>query len=224
MILGKLKTYLTIAATIIALLSGAYGLFMKVRADHLENERDNALAELTVKTTEVIQYENDLGQMVTKTYEYEKYIGDLEFSNDSIERKLFQTIKASELKERQLKSAMQVQIEASNSGSYDSVVSVALESKQIDFTEEMTKMESIKYSEIRYFNDGFLNAISYPDTLTYTYNEEITILSAARLVKRDFFLWRWVGWKKKIDMDLIEIVSNNPNSKLNGRIIKIRKK
>lgn len=223
MILSRIKTYLIIISTVIAILAGGYGFFMKIRNDVLEMERDNARDELTVKTTETIRYKNELGQEVIKVLEYEVVINDLECSQDSLEREIYRTIQASKLKERQLTEAISVNIESKNKGVYDSVryifdtTIMALDGAR----EQLAELESKSTKEVRYFNDGFLALISYPDSLNYTYTENITLLKAHRLVDRKFFFWKWIGWKKMIDRDFIEIKSNNPNSQLDGRIIKL---
>lgn len=215
--LKRLNKYLTIISLLIAVLTSGYGFFMKVRADVLRDERNNAYDELEVKTTEVIKYQNKLGQEVTKTIEYTKKLSQLEQSKDSVELRLYETISASMLKEKQLEKAFAITYEASNKMKYDSIVRI----ENYVLKSSPVKIEPIKYNKIRYFDDGYLQATCYPDSLEYTYRENIDVITAKRLIERKFFLWKWIGWKKMVDRDLVEIVSDNPNSSINGRMIRI---
>ena len=213
-VFGKVKSVLLIISTLIAVLSGGYGFFMKVKNDRLANERNNLEDRLTVMTTENITYENELGQTVTKTLVYERYIEDLEHSNDSLERSIYKTIAASNLKAKNIKEATVVTISSNGGGVFDSVTTepVVMSSGSIDSV------------MVKHFNDGYLDATIYEDSLSYTYNDSITLLKAPRMVDRKFFLWRLVGWKKKTDRDMVEVVSANPNSELNGRVIQLQDK
>ena len=220
--LSNIKTYLTIISILIAVLTSGYSFFMKVHSDMLKDERNNAYDELEVKTQETIKYKNKINQEVTRVIEYKKTLEQLRNSNDSIEKRLYETISASNLKDKQLKKAIQIEIEASNKSTYDSVVMMEKTSTvNAAYKMQPVDIAPIKYNEIRYFDDGFLNAVSYPDSLVYTYKEDISVVTAKRLIERKFFLWRWFGWKKMVDRDLLEIVSSNPKSTLNGRMVKI---
>lgn len=220
---GTIKSYLTIISLVIAVLSSGYGIFMKIRADILKEERNNAYDELEVKTTEVTKYKNELGQEVTRTIEYSKKLSELKDSKDSIEQRLYQTISASNLKEKQLQKALAIELTSTNSKGYDSVALMEINDIVVESASfKMEELEPIRYGEIRYFDDGFLKAVSYPDSLSYTYSENINIITAKRMIDRKFFLWKWIGWQKMIDRDLVEIVSDNPNSSINGRMIKIK--
>lgn len=214
MVLGKIKNVLTVVSIIIAILASGYGLFSKVRADRMQAQRDNAIDELHVKTTEVVTYQNELGQTVTKTLEYARYLDDLRFSNDSLERKIYTTIEASQLKQRQLKEAYAVNMKTTGGGFFAQIMQVPVIVPG-DTTSVIDSMQ------VKYFSDGYLNAIVYADSLTYTYDDTIILIKAARMEDRKFFLWKWIGWKKKIDRDMVEIVANNHNSKINGRMIKL---
>lgn len=195
----------------LALLSGLFMVATMMIAERLKEAKEvqaQLRDEISVKTTETIKYKNKLGQEVTKQIEYVTTIQQLECSQDSLEQVVYKTIKASDLKLRQLKKAYVLSMNANNSGKYDSVRYV-----------HDTIIDTVY--KVKYFNDGFLNAVIYPDSLTYSYNEQIVLLEAKQRVKRKFFLWKWIGWERIIDRNMMEISSNNPHSKLNGRMIKI---
>ena len=213
-LLGKVKNYLTLASLFIAVLAGGYGFISKVRADRAEAEANNYRAELLVKTTEVVTYQNKLGQTVTKTYEYERDIADLEHSKDSLEQSLYRTIKASKVKANKVTEATIVSIESKGGGTFDSVRTEPV----------VMSTGSVDSVVVKHFNDGYLDATIYEDSLSYTYNDSITLLKSPMMVDRKFFLWRLIGWQKKTDRDMVEIVSANPNSELNGRVIQLQDK
>lgn len=221
--MNKLKSWLTLIGIIIGLLGSGYGLYSKVRADRLKGERDNARDELTVKTTQVTRYKNELGQEVTKTIEYEKYVEDLQYSNDSLERKLYSTISASKVREKDLEEAYIVSIKTESTRGYDSIVnpsaSIAIEDSVI------AKVNSKPCDEIRYSNDGYNEIISYPDSVYHKNLEIISLTKSKRRVPRKMQLFKWAGWewKKTIDRNMVEMHSNNPYSSLDGRMIKLNK-
>jgi len=76
------------------------------------------------------------------------------------------------------------------------------------------------------FNDGYLNftALVYPDSLqaSYTYTDEITIFDQWERNPDAFFLWRWLGFARKIHTK--EVVSSNPSSTVNVKSIVVKKK
>lgn len=168
------------------------------------NQRDNALAEMQTKTGQLETYQNERGQTVTKILQYEKYIGDLEFSKDSLEAEIYKTVKVSKTKKKLIREATVIYIKSESSG---------------PLKVDTTILISEEFGRV--FNDGFLNALIFSDSLFYEYDEKIVLIKAQRVVERKFIIWRWIGWKKKINRDLVEITSNNPNSKLNGRFIKL---
>ena len=128
-----------------------------------------------------------------------------------MERKIYKTVEASKLKQRQLKEAYAVSLKATGGGQFNS-----------------QKLEPVQMSSVapdsalvKHFYDGYLDATVYEDSLSYTYDDSIVLIKAERMEDRKFFLWKWVGWKKKINRDMVEIVAANPNSKINGRMIKL---
>jgi len=200
----------------LGLLSGLFmmsAIFLSNKLTDAKYRNDLLRDEITVKTTETIKYQNKLGQEVTKVIEYVQTIDQLECSKDSLEQVVYKTIKASKLKERQLNDAYVIELKSTNSKVFDSVRYVY---------DTMNYVKSKEAVEVKFFNDGFLEANIYDNRIDYNYNEQIVLLDAKRALDRKFFLWRWIGWKKIVDRDVVEIVSNNPNSKLNGRKIKIQ--
>lgn len=208
---SKIKSWLTIASLIVAVLAGSFGLIERAQKIKERKRADNNADIITVQTTEVTKYKNKLGQEVTKTIQYERVIQDLGTSYDSLERDLAKTIEASKLREKDIKEAYVVALNTTTSGRYDSIVRDTLQT-----------VSSIPCNDIRYFDNGFYDIVSYPDSMTIVNNEIITVLKAARRVPRKIQPLRWAGWewKKKIDKNVIELQSNNPNSNLNGRFIK----
>jgi len=214
--MNKIKSFVTMASLVLALLAGFFGLFSKIHADKMQNERDAALDELKVKTTESYTYRNELGQTVTQTIEYQKKISDLRNSNDKLEKKIYNQIKASQLKKKQLKSVVLVASESSGGGVFDSVQTILQQDK------ETAALDSVyHYNTIKFFNDGFLDLKVYEDSLLYSYRDSITIATAAQRVARKFFLWRWLGLKKLIDKDIVEVTFDNPVTINKIRYIKI---
>lgn len=210
--LSKIKSYLTLIAIIIAILSGVWGIYSSRQATKYKIARDNAQDELTVKTSEVIKYENELGQTVTKTIEYERYISDLEFSNDSLERDLYRTIKASKIREKNLVEAYTVSVSNKSMVEYDSVSYLTNASSE----GSIQPVDTIPCNEVRYYNDGFTKVISYPDSMLIEDHEKLTILKGSREVDRKFVVWRWIGWKKTIDRNMVEVISSDPKSNIDG--------
>lgn len=203
------KNVFKIVLIVLMLLSLGFAWTMYKKALEAINQRDSARAEMQTKTGQIETYENERGQSVTRLLQYEKYIGDLEFSIDSMEVELHKTIKSSRTKEKRIREATVVYVKAKNSGP------ILADSSRADSV-------GVINEEIgRVFNDGFLNALIFSDSLFYQYDEQIVLIKAQREVDRKFFLWRWLKWKKKINRDLIEISSSNPSSKLNGRFIKL---
>lgn len=212
--ISKFKTYLTLFSLVLALSAGGYGFYSKVRADRLQNERDNAVDELTVKTEEVITYQNKLDKTVTKTIEYKKSLDLLKISKDSIEKQLYKTAKASNLKSKQITSLTKIIAHGNNTGKFDSVI-VNIDSifnTGIPIQETITK----------YYNDGFLDVVCTDTSFSYSVNLELDIIDASQLVERTFFLWKWIGWKKLSGKGLVEVTSNIPNSKMLIRKIKTK--
>ena len=201
------KNGLIVAALITALLGFGVAMAKNKQMKKAIEERESLRAEMLTKTGQVETYKNKIGQTVTKLLEYEKHISELEFSNDSLEIKVYKTANASKVKKKDIREAFVVYMQAANSGPVR-IDTVFIDSLRID-------------TIYKTFNDGFLNASFNDSILKYTYDEKLVLLKSIRKVKRNFFLWRWVGWKKKINKNLVEISSDNPNSKLNGRVIKL---
>lgn len=203
------KNVFKVVLIVLIILLAGFAWQMRKKALDAENRRDGAIAEMQTKTGQIKVYENERGHWVTQLLQYEKYIGDLEHSFDSLEVELHRTIKASQTKEKRIREATVIYMRAENSGPI--------------LTDSLTLDSSVVVVEEigRVYNDGFLNALIFSDSLFYQYDERIVLIKAQREVDRKFFLWRWFKWKKKINRDLIEISSSNPNSKINGRFIKL---
>lgn len=196
---------LGIAGVILALTLFSWSQYKEAKKYKLKMH--DAFAEMQVKTGQAEQYRNDLDQKVLVINGYEKHFKELQFSKDSLEVALYKAIEASRLKPKEVREAIVVYVDAEGSGAIQ-LDTVFIDSSRID-------------TIYKTFEDGFLTASFSDDSLFYSYDEEIILLKAKREVERNFFLWRWIGWKKKINRDLIEISSNNPNSKLDGRLIKL---
>ena len=203
------RNWLKIVIVLLIISSLGYGYTMRKKAIKAEAERESLRAEMLTKTGQVETYKNEIGQTVTKLLEYEKHISELEFSNDSLEVEVYKTASAAQVKKKDIREAMVVYMKSANSGK--------VEKDTIFVYNDSLSVDTI----YKTFNDGFLNASFNDSVLKYTYDEKIVLLKSIRKVKRNFFLWRWVGWKKKINKNLVEISSDNPNSKLNGRVIKL---
>jgi hypothetical protein len=207
--ISRIKNWITLISIVIAILASIFGMYSMHLANKREIERDNSRDELAVKTTEVTTYINANGQLVTKTIEYEKTVEELKNSTDSIEKLLYAAYKASDLKKKQIDRLLSIQSHSSGGGVYTRIDTIRVS-------------DSIEYIPIiKHFNDGFLDLVVYEDSINYNYTENFIILSATRLEERDFFLWKWIGWKKKIDKNLIQVSSSNPNSTFKTRTIKI---
>ncbi len=220
--IGKIKTYAIILLTIVSIITGVFALVEKAAKLKAINRADNAEIELSVKTTEVITYQNKLGQTVTKTLQYERVISDLEFSNDSLERNLYRTVRASALKTKQIKEAYVVSLKAIGGGTYDSVVVQTVSEVQSD-ANPYGELYVVPVPTIKYFNDNYADIVIYEDSIKYTYDDDIVLIKAKRKVPRRMQPFKWAGWEwtKTIDKDMVEITSNNPRAKYNGRMIKL---
>jgi len=146
-------------------------------------------------------YKNELGQNVTVVNEYVAQISDLEHSMDSLEQEVFKAVHSSKLKPKEIKEVIVIKTETVNIGRLDTFY--------IDSIPTLI------------FDDGYLHAEITKDSFRYQYTESITILRAARKVPRTFFLWKWLGFKKKIDRDLIEIVTANSHTKVKSKFVKL---
>jgi hypothetical protein len=205
----QLKQFLRILVLIAILVLTAIILHLKNTNKVLKEDLFNTQTELEVKTGENIITSNKLNQDVTTTYVYEKTIDGLKHSTDSIERSMYKQIKASNLKIKQLNDIISIYSTASGGGVFDSTVIIIHDTITIGKT-------------IKYFDDGYLSLEVYEDSISYKYNSNYTIIGASHMTERNFFLWRWIGWLKEIDKDLVEIVSSNPNEKFLIRKVKIK--
>jgi len=211
--MNRLKTYITIASLIVALLSGLYGFYSSVRADIQKRRADNLQDELTVKTTEVMTYQNAAGQTVTRTIEYEKTIKQLKNSKDTIEQELYKAYKASNLKDKQIKALTKIIVDGQGGGSYADIDTLWI-------------TDTIYKGTIKKYRDNFIEIYCYEDSLDYKTHLELDVLEAGRLVPRKFQPFRWLNHKwelqKLTDKGLVEITTNIPNSKVFVRKIKAK--
>lgn len=175
----------------------------------LQLKNDNLEDEILVKTTQVIRYKNDLGQEVTKTIEYRKTVKQLINSKDSMEYKLGVTIKASKMKEKQLKTALIASYRTEGGGNY---TEEEKDDSNMIYPSNSAPQNQISTYFPKHFNDGYLRADIYKDSLSYIYSDDITVLSGSRMVDRKFILWKTIGWQKMIDRDMVEVTSSNPNA------------
>lgn len=203
---STIKSYITVASLIIAILASCFGGYMSWHSSKLKEQRDNANDELRVKTTLVTKYKNDLGQEVTKTIEYKKTVDELRISNDSTEKELYKVIAASKSREKDIEEAYVINVSTKGGGGFIHTTAV----------DSMVKVSTIPCKEVRLFDDGFMKIIVTPDSLTYENMEAITLLKSPRRIERKFVVWRWFGWKKTIDRNMVEVVSNNPHSSIDG--------
>jgi hypothetical protein len=209
--ISKIKNYILLFLLIITLISGGFGFYFYKHSKNMERQRDNANDRMDVLLNDVTTYKNKNGELVMKTLEYERYVGDLENSNDSLERTIYKTIQASNIREKNLKEAYAILLSSHNGG---------LVHRDTTVIHDTINNTVITNSTLTY-DDNFLKLTIINDSLDYTYNELITLLKASRRVDRKFIIWRWINWKKTIDRNMVEIKSNNPNSSFDGRIIKI---
>lgn len=208
--ISRIKSWITIISIVIAILASLFGMYSMNLANKREAERDNARDELAVKTTEVTTYINANGQLVTKTIEYEKTFEELKNSTDSIEKLLYAAYKASDLKKKQIDKLMRIESQSSGGGLYSRIDTIYVS-------------DSIEYiPTIKYFNDGYLDLVVYEDSIKYNYEDNLTVISAKRRVDRKFFLWKLVGWKKVIDKEMVEIISENPKTINKVRVVKVQ--
>lgn len=213
-VLGKVKTILVIVSALTSITLGGYGFIMKKQNDKLNVENRNLQDYNTILTTENVTYKNAAGQTVTKTIQYQRDVSDLRHSKDSMEIQIYRVIEASRLKEKQLRDAYAINITAVGGGALGEEFMVEVDNPD----SSLLIPDSIP---VRPFDDGFLSVLIYPDSLTYTYEENLTLLKAERWDDRKFFLWRWINWKKKTNRDLVEVVSSNPNATQKVRFIKL---
>tara|TARA_R110000851_G_scaffold160786_1_gene304103 strand:- start:45516 stop:46148 length:633 start_codon:yes stop_codon:yes gene_type:complete len=206
-IVGKIKNYAILALLVVILILALFGFGQRSRARKAEDERDDRDVELEVKTQRAVTYQNELDQKVLAINGYTKYVEDLEFSNDSLEVKVYETIAASNLQKRQLKSAISLA---------STTVGVGM------LHTDTIYIDSIEVREVKTFSDGFLFlTVESNDSINYQYTDSLVIIQGKRLVDRKFVVWRWIKWQKMIDKDLIEVVSANPNTTIHGRFFKI---
>ena len=163
--------------------------------------------ELSTKTNDVKRYKDKDSINVVAIQKYTSTIDKLKVSNDSIEKKLYKKSKASDLEVKQLQEALYAQVHTESSGDTSTMV--------IYKTDTINSIDSLK------INDGFLELIATTTDYHYTYDIEIYGIKAVELVDRNFFLWRWLKWKKLSYDEFIELSTNNPDSKINGMLIKL---
>ena len=195
-----LISLIVIAILIVILRSTIHSL------DKVKQLNDNLQVELKVKTSVVETYKNKEKQTVFTIVAYTKALNDLNNTNDSIEKLLYKTHKASKLKDKQIKHLLFISGTTTNDGVFDTVYRI--------------KRDTI-YQTIKYYDDGYLSLTVNDDSVHYKYTDSLIVSSGATLVKRKFFLWRWLGFKKCTNMDMIEVVPSNPKTKLKLRYIKL---
>jgi len=210
--LGKVKTVLIIVSTIIAIFASVYGVIFKMKYDKAEYARLNLELRNTVLTTENITYQNDLGQTVTVTTQYERTIDELAASNDSLEKALYIKLTSSNIKMKDAKEATMVEVKVKGSGIVD---------RDTIFVHDTLETDTIPVIE---YSDGYLDLSIVGDTINYTYDDSITIFKSNERVPREFFLWKLLGLKKRTGKNRVEVVMENPNSKTKVRTIEIRNK
>ena len=210
MIFSKLKTYIIYILLILIIISSGSLLFYKHKAKQYKHERDNVKDELVVKTKENKTYKNKLGQIVTKTINYEKTIKELSLSNDSIELKMAKVIQASDLKVKQIKKATSIII--------NSHTSILRDTLYVPISDTI-------YNVIfpLHYKNKWEDALAYKDSLVSTTYRNIIVLDARRRVPRKFWLWRKLGFKKIINKGMVEVVSDNPTDSIKLRTINIIK-
>ena len=210
---SKLKNWLTIISLLLVITTGVRSVIVEGK---LQLKNDNLSDEILVKTTQVVKYKNKLGQEVTKTIEYKKTVTQLVNSNDSLEHQLGVTIQASNMKEKQLKSALVANYNAQGSGGYSVLIPKTIDMGEggSDVTKNSLNPNENLYNHLfpLYYTDGYLKAMIYQDSLSYTYHDDFTVLSGYRMIDRNFILWKTIGWKKMIDRDMVEVTTTNPKA------------
>lgn len=204
----SIKNLIRVVGIIIMILLISTISILKFQLNKAETQMGNLQDELEVKTDSNKTYINKIGQLTTTTIEYTKSIEGLKYSKNDIEKKLYSKIKASDLKIKQLTGAISVINNTIGGGKYNYVDTVYVS----DTTEYIWGS--------KYFNDGYLNLLVYEDSITYIYQDSLYILSAKRQIDRKFILWKWIGWKKTIDKEMIEVISANPKTK--NKIVKLK--
>lgn len=206
---SKIKTYIIYILAILLLLIGSYALIQKHKAAKLKAQKENLQTELQVKTKGISTYKNKLNQVVTETLEYKKSIDELRISKDSIEKSLYNVYKASNLKDRQIKSLTKIIANGGNSGVL-----------QVD----TIRSDTVYLNVVKTFSDSLISIICKNDSVSYDINLKVDILTAARLIPRKFQPFKWINknWtlKKKINKNKVQVLTNVPNSKVIIRQIK----
>lgn len=202
--------------TIVSIASIGFGMFKGCQEEKERIARLNAEDELLAKISEVTTYKDELGRTVTKTIEYSKTIKQLEQSNDSIEIRLANSLKALDIKESQINSMMTIDVESSSKGLLEQVSQLEWSGDSIN-----SKQDSIPVLK---WDDGFTEVVIKGDSIRKTCKHELDVFDAKRKVDRNFFLWRWIGWKKVVDRDMVQIVSTNPDDKIKARTVRIKKR
>lgn len=210
--LNKLKTYLTLASLLFALLSGIYGIYKDALADREKLRADNLQDELVVKTTENISYEDELGRTHTITIEYEKTIEQMKNSIDSVEIALYNSYKSSKLKDKQINSMTAIIATGYQTSNYTSIDTVY--------------NDTVYLGTIKKYEDDFINIVCTEDSITYIPTVKIDVFKSFRLIPRKIQPFKWLNSKweltKLSDKEQVEIITNIPNSKVLVRQLKIK--
>ena len=208
--INKIKIYISIGLVAIFLMILGYGIHLYKQNKKLEKEILNIENELEVKTNMSNVYINSLGQYSTQIKSYNKSLKELKHSKDSIEKVIYKQLKASNVKLKKAKEALFIATTTTGTANIDTVYKVEVKTDTF-----------IEYMTIAHYSDEWLEAIVYPDSLWYSIDDSLVAAKYPIMIDRNFFLWKWINWKKESDNLFIEITSLNPSSKVKGYLIKI---
>lgn len=210
---NKLKSILTIVATIFGIISTIVAMYYNYKSDKLKEDNDNLKDELLVKTTEVITYQNKDGQNVTKTIEYTKTIEQLKNSIDSIEQRLYKEYKASSIKSKQIDRLTAIIATGSNSNIYTRI-------------DTIRESDTIFKGTIKYYEDDFISITCKEDSISYIPTVKIDIFDNKRMIPRKIQPFKWINKKwvlnKVIDKGQLEVITNIPNSEVLIKSINVK--
>jgi len=195
-------------------------IYLAIRNQKLKEQKEKAEAEISIKTTEIIQYKDEIGRTITKTLEYSKTIEQLKFSKDSIEKRIYTELKRSDIKNKQITSLMYGYLESKNTikGIYKDSLLLLKNKKDTIFLER-------KLSKIIKFDYPFINATVILDSvpkMTYSKKEEIYGVTTSERPVSKFFIFRFLGIKLGKKQSYIQVKSTDPNTNITIRKIDIQ--
>ena len=201
----KNKLTIIVAAVIVLLVAAICVLGTLVHK--FKTERDDTRIELGAKTDTLKTFVDKNGVMVAQIDQYGKTVGELKYSMDSIEKRLYEEMRLSKIKNRQIETLMYALMNSSDS-------------LKIALNDTMFIIQNLAYSKYGVFNNGHLSEEIYIQSdcdsaiVNYKYVTQLFMYESWYRPASDskFLKWLKISFKKKRQQFTFK--SDDPNAEI----------